>query len=417
MPQFRGDSAEFSENSTESLLKRGKRSSIPGMYRRILDLGSLAAKKSLFLFGPRSTGKTTLLGQQFPQERVINLLRSAVFLPLSQEPSRLSELIRAMPPSDHPVIIDEIQKLPQLLDEVHDLIETRGLRFILTGSSARKLKKSGVNLLAGRAWQCDLFPVCSVEIGEVDLDSYLLYGGMPQVLTSSYKIEELDAYINTYLKEEIMAESLVQNLGRFTSFLRLAALSNAQQVNFANISRDTGVPATSVRAWFDILQDSFIGFLLEPWQSPKRKAVATAKFYFFDVGVANFLAGFHVLPRNSVEYGNAFEHFIAMELRAWLSYQRIKKGLYYWRTREGIEVDFIVGTELAIEVKAASRVHAADLKGLRALVDEHDFRHRILVCMEEQSRVTEDGIRILPWRRFLKDLWEGGFLSEAASRT
>lgn len=375
------------------------------MYRRILDIASLAEKKSLFLFGPRSTGKTTLLLQQFPPERIINLLRSTVFLPLSQDPGRLADYIRAMPYPEQPVVIDEIQKLPQLLDEVHDLIESRGLRFILTGSSGRKLRRSGVNLLAGRAWQTDLFPLCSAEIGDVDLDSYLLYGGLPQVLTSADPQEELDAYINTYLREEIMAESLVQNLAHFSSFLRVAALANAQQVNFANLSRDTGVPASSVRGWFGILQDSFVGFLLEPWQGPKRKAVATAKFYFFDVGVANFLAGFHALPRGGAEYGAAFEHFIAMELRAWLSYSRTKERLCYWRTREGLEVDFILGTRLAVEAKATSRVHPADLKGLRALAAEQPFAERILVCQEELERLTEDGIRIMPWRKFLKELW------------
>lgn len=310
-----------------------------------------------------------------------------------------------MPKTDQPVVIDEIQKLPELLDEVHDLIETRGLRFILTGSSGRKLKRSGVNLLAGRAWQCDLFPLCSAELGDFDLDTYLLYGGLPQVLTSSDPVEELDAYINTYLKEEIMAESLVQNLAHFSSFLRIAALGNAQQINFANISRDTGVSAASVRAWFGILQDSFIGFLLEPWQGPKRKAVATAKFYFFDVGVANFLSGFHALPQDSAMFGTAFEHFIAMELRSWLSYRRIKERFCYWRTREGLEVDFIIGRKLAIEVKASIRVHSRDLKSLRALAQEEHFEERILVCREEQERTTEDGIRILPWRRFLKELW------------
>jgi uncharacterized protein len=170
------------------------------MYQRLLDISAPSRKKSLFLFGPRSTGKTTLLRQQFPQERIINLLRSAIFLPLSQEPGRLSELIRGMPPSDQPVVIDEIQKLPQLLDEIHDLIEEKCIRFVLTGSSARKLKKSSVNLLAGRAWQADLFPLCSAELGETNLDSYLLYGGLPQVVGSPDPQEELDAYINTYLK-------------------------------------------------------------------------------------------------------------------------------------------------------------------------------------------------------------------------
>jgi uncharacterized protein len=207
-----------------------------------------------------------------------------------------------------------------------------------------------------------------------------------------------------------MAESLVQNLAHFSSFLWIAALGNASQLNYANISRDTGVPVTSVRGWFDILKDSFIAFFLEPWQSPKRKAVATAKLYFFDVGVANFLAGFHALPRNSAEYGAAFEHFIAMELRAWLSYSRTKMPLCYWHTREGLEVDFLVGTQLAVEVKASARVHPSDLKGLRALAEEGQFGNRILVCTEEAARTTEDGIRILPWRQFLRELWDGTIL-------
>ncbi|MDZ7793852.1 MAG: AAA family ATPase [Spirochaetia bacterium] len=257
----------------------------------MLDLPTLAQKKSLFLFGPRSTGKTTLLRAQFPGERIINLLRSGVAIPLSHNPGELRELINAMPDSDLPVIIDEIQKIPALLDEVHDLIEERGLRFILTGSSARKLRRGGVNLLAGRAWQCNLFPLCSAQFHQDDLNRYLLYGGLPQVVDSEDPLEELDAYINTYLTEEIMAESLVQNLVHFSAFLRVAALSNSQQINFANVSRDTGVPASSVRAWFKILNDNFTGFMLDPWHSPGRKAVATAKFYFFDTGVANFLAG------------------------------------------------------------------------------------------------------------------------------
>ncbi|GAB6089224.1 ATP-binding protein [Spirochaeta dissipatitropha] len=375
------------------------------MYKRILDLSALAHKKSFFLFGPRSTGKTTLLKARFPSERIINLLRSSVSIPLSHNPGQLRELINAMPDSDLPVVIDEIQKIPQLLDEVHDLIEEHGLRFILTGSSARKLRRGGVNLLAGRAWQANLFPLCSAEIGQMDLDRYLLYGGLPQIVDSPEPLEELDAYINTYLTEEIMAESLVQNLVHFSAFLKVAALSNSQQINFANVSRDTGVPASSVRAWFKILTDSFAGFMLDPWRSPGRKAVATAKFYFFDTGVANFLAGKHSLNRNSADFGIAFEHFIAMELRAWLSYRRHKKSLQYWRTRDGLEVDFIVENLLAVEVKAATRVHPSDLKGLRALAEEADFPQRIIVSMEEHPRTTSDGIQIMPWQHFLQNLW------------
>ena len=297
------------------------------MYARTLDVREIAARKSLFLFGPRSTGKTTLLKAQFDARAVVNLLRSSEYLPLAESPSRLREIVaegRADASIDPPVVvIDEIQKLPALLDEVHDLIETRGIHFVLSGSSGRKLKDSGVNLLGGRAWQANLFPLTSAEVPDFDLGRYLLHGGLPQVYDSEYPEEELDAYVNTYLREEIRGEALVRNFVHFARFLNVAALCSGQQLNFANVSRDTGVPATSVSSYFEILADTFIGFLVLPWRgSRRRKAVATAKFYFFDVGVANFLRGISVLNRNSSEYGIAFEHFIAMELRSYLSYRR-----------------------------------------------------------------------------------------------
>ena len=218
--------------------------------------------------------------------------------------------------------------------------------------------------------------------------------------------EELDAYVNTYLAEEIRGEALVQNFTHFARFLNVAAVSNGQQLNFANVSRDTGVPATSVRSYFDILADTFIGFLLQPWRgSRRRKAVATAKFYFFDVGVANFLRGIRTLNRNSSEYGIAFEHFIAMELRSYLSYRRIRSELTYWRTQSGIKVDFLVGSSAAIEVKASSRVSDRDLRGLRALAEEDGFHSLVLVSFDELDRRTDDRIRLLHWRTFLAELW------------
>ena len=381
------------------------------MYRRTLDVRKLAERKSLFLFGPRSTGKTTLLRAQFDSRAIVNLLRSSVYLPLAENPSRLREVVaegRADASSGRPVVvIDEIQKLPQLLDEVHDLIETERVHFVLSGSSGRKLKRSGVNLLGGRAWQANLLPLTSAEIPELDLGRYLLHGGLPQVYGAEYPEEELDAYVNTYLREEIRGEALVQNFVHFARFLNVAAVCNGQQLNFANVSRDTGVPATSVRSYFDILADTFIGFLLQPWRgSRRRKAVATAKFYFFDVGVANFLRGISALNRNSSEYGIAFEHFIAMELRSYLSYRRrLRSELTYWRTQSGIKVDFLVGSTAAIEVKASGRVTDRDLKGLRALAEEGSGTASFLVSFDELDRRTEDGIRLLHWRTFLAELW------------
>ena len=363
----------------------------------------------MFLFGPRSTGKTTLLRAQFDACAVVNLLRSSEYLPLAESPARLREIVaegRADASTDPPVVvIDEIQKLPALLDEVHDLIETQGIHFVLSGSSGRKLKRSGVNLLAGRAWQANLFPLTSAEIPEFNLGRYLLHGGLPQVYDSDYPEEELDAYVNTYLREEIRGEALVHNFVHFARFLNVAAVCNGQQLNFANVSRDTGVPATSVRSYFDILADTFIGFLVQPWRGSRRKAVATAKFYFFDVGVANFLRGVGVLHRNSSEYGIAFEHFIAMELRSYVSYRRLRLELTYWRTQSGVEVDFLVGSASAIEVKASARVSGRDLRGLRALADEGSTAVRFLVSFDELDRRTDDGIRLLHWRTFLTNLW------------
>lgn len=372
---------------------------------------SLAAKKSLFLFGPRSTGKTTLLKAQFREDAIINLLKSSTFLALSQNPSAIAGMAKEIRRTSSTVIIDEIQKLPVLLDEVHNLIESENIRFILTGSSARKLKRSGVNLLAGRAWQCNMFPLSSAEIENFDLDRYLLFGGLPQVYDSTYQGEELDAYVNTYLKEEIKEEALVQNFVHFCRFLRVAALSNTEQLNFANVSQETGIPASSVRSYFEILSDTFVGFLLEPWRkSEKRKAVATAKFYLFDVGVANFLNGVTALNRNSAEFGKAFEHFIAMELRCHISYRRTKKELAFWRTQSGTEVDFLIGDDTAIEVKSTGKVTDKHLKGLRALKEENMIRQFILVSLDEVERETPDGIRILFWESFLRKLWNDSLL-------
>ncbi|HQL31794.1 MAG TPA: ATP-binding protein [Treponemataceae bacterium] len=383
------------------------------MYNRILDVHSLSLKKSFFLFGPRSTGKTTLLRSLFSEDAIINLLVSSTYIPLAASPSRLADMIRERSKKNQVIVIDEIQKLPALLDEIHNLIETTNIHFILTGSSARKLKRSGVNLLAGRAWQANLFPLVYPEITDFNLDRYLLYGGLPQVYASDYPDEELDAYVRTYLQEEIQAEALVQNLPQFSRFLKTAAVSNTEQINFSNIASNSGIPASTVRSYFDILSDTFTGFLLESWQaSEKRKAVATAKFYFFDTGVANFLCGRTSLEPSSAEYGKAFEHFIALELRAWISYRRNRLELRYWRTKSGTEVDFLVGEEIAIEVKAAHTISDKHLKGLRALAEERIIATYILVSFDTENRETEDGIRCLHWSTFLEELWSGALRDE-----
>ena len=376
------------------------------LFARLLDMRALVAHKSFFLFGPRSTGKTTLLRDQFAPEAIINLLRAAEYFPLAQNPSALADRVREIRRTHPVVIIDEIQKLPVLLDEVHHLVEAESVTFVLTGSSGRKLKRGGVNLLAGRAWQAQLFPLVSAEIAEFDLDRYLLFGGLPQVYPSELPREELDAYINTYLREEILEEGAIRDLSAFSRFLSVTASVNAEQLNFSNVANDTGISASSVRAWFEILNDTFLGFLLEPWRGGlKRKTSATAKFYLFDVGVANFLKGITALDRGSDGFGRAFEHWVAMELRAYLSYRRIKRPLTFWRTYTGIEVDFVIDGLCAIETKATARVSGKHLRGLRGFADEAPGVPRILVSLDENDRTTEDGIRLLHWRRFVELLW------------
>lgn len=379
--------------------------------KRFLTLKDLISKKSLFLFGPRSTGKTTLLKDEFGSENLINLLRGDVFLRLSQNPSEVREIIEsiAKKQSNAIIIIDEIQRIPELLNEVHDLIESTDYRFILTGSSARKLKRGGVNLLAGRAWQTNLFPLTANEIGDhFNLEKYLLYGGLPQVNTSQYPIEELDAYINTYLKEEIKEESLVQNLGNFSRFLKFAAISNCKSINYSSLSQETGIPASTIRSFFEILSETFLGFTLSPWQeSKKRRPVSTGKFYFFDVGVANYLRETRSLDKNSSSFGDIFEHWIAMELRAYISYKRIKKELMFWRTLDKVEVDFIIENECAIEVKSSSKIIQKHLKGLNCLISEGGFKNYIMVSFDPIEKTTKEKIRCIPWNIFIKELWAG----------
>jgi predicted AAA+ superfamily ATPase len=380
-------------------------------YQRNLDIKSLIQKKSFFLFGPRSVGKTSLLKYEFKLEQIINLLRSEIYLRLATNPSELHQMVDYIlqVTGDKIVIIDEIQKLPILLDEVHELIESKNISFILTGSSARKLKRGGVNLLAGRAWQANLFPLTSHEIEDFSLEKYLLLGGLPQVYTSSYPNEELDAYINTYLKEEIKEEALVQNFINFSRFLKLAAFTNGQQLNYASVASDTGIPANTVRQYFDILEETFIGFTLFPWkESQKRKSIAIGKFYFFDIGVAHFLRGIKELNAGSDDFGRAFEHFIALELRAYLSYSRSKKQMYFWRTKSKVEVDFIIDGKIAIEVKASAKISDKYLKGLRYLKEENMIDSFFLVSLDKVERITADGIQIMHWQSFLTKLWDGG---------
>jgi uncharacterized protein len=375
---------------------------------RFLQLDGLLAKKSIFLLGPRSTGKTSLIKHQLdPELLYVNLLRGDVFMRLNNRPWELEEIVAARTSQSNVVIIDEIQRIPELLNEVHRLIEEQKIKFLLTGSSARKLKKQGVNLLAGRAWRAELFPLTSIEILDFDLNKYLKYGGLPQVYLSESPEEELAAYVDTYLNEEIKAESLVRNLSCFTRFLETAALTSGTMLNFNSLSNDVGVPASTVREYYQILEDTLIGFTLPAWtKTTKRKAISTAKFFLFDVGVRNQLAQIRHLEPRSELYGNAFEHFIGCELRAFLSYHRNNSTLCYWQAKNGQEVDFIIGDEVAIEIKTAAQAQDKHLKGLLALKEEMICKKYYLVSFDRVHRRIQD-IEILHWQDFLQLLWDG----------
>lgn len=373
-------------------------------YPRTLPIETLIQHKSLFLFGARQTGKSTLLRARFPQARTINLLEANTFREVSARP----ELIRqSLKPEDRLIIIDEIQKLPELMDEVHLMIEQAPeRRFILTGSSARSLKRGGANLLAGRAWVCKLHSLTSPELNFERLTERLTRGSLPAVIDSPFYTEDLQAYVGTYLQEEIVAEGLQRGIGQFSRFLEVAGLCSGEQLNFTAVANDTGVPAKVIREYYQILEDTLLGHLVPAYQkTQKRKAMATARFYLFDVGIANILTKRGKIEPGSEAYGKALEHLIFLELRSYLDYRRLPHALTYWRSRSGLEVDFVVGDQIGIEVKGTRKVHTSDYKGLNALSEEAPLRRKIIVANESTYRRLDNGIEIIPVTEFLRSLW------------
>jgi len=374
--------------------------------RRILNLKSLLKKKSFFLFGPRQVGKSYLIKKQLSDcALIINLLDNELSYRLQQDPSYLKALIDSKTKNQKYVVIDEIQRIPELLNWVHLFIEAKKITFLLTGSSSRKLKRKNVNLLAGRAWNAELFPLSWYEIPAFSLKKRLLYGSLPSVYLSKEPLEELKAYITNYLIAEVQTEGLVRKLPQFHSFLKGAALSNTQILNFSKIGNDYGLPPSSVRDYYEILQDLLIGFMMNPWKkSQKRKAVSKSKFCFFDIGLAHVLCDVKMLNEYSDFYGRSFEHFIACEIKTYLSYFRKDEPLQYWQSRYGHEVDFIVGDHTAIEVKSSKRISKSDLKPLKMLSEEKSFKKFFIVSRDEIS-AKFDSIYSLHWKIFLKKLW------------
>jgi predicted AAA+ superfamily ATPase len=378
------------------------------MYERILPLENLVEHRSLFLLGARQTGKRTLVRSTFPSSVFFDLLEADTFRELSARPEYMRQTI---PSGTRLVVIDEVQKLPSLLDEVHLLVERdKRLRFVLTGSSARKLKRGGANLLAGRAWTARLHPLVHAEVGRGRLNDRLSRGSLPSVLDSPAPHEDLRAYVGTYLQEEIRAEGLTRSIENFSRFLAVAGLCNGEQLNYTEVGNDAGVPPRTVREYFQMLEDTLVGYQLPAYQKTvKRKPVATSKFFFFDVGVANTLLKRSAVTPGSEVYGRALEHLIFLELKAWLDYRRIDSTLAYWRSRSQIEVDFVIGDHIAIEVKGKARVTQRDLGGLRALGEELPLERRILVCTEPRRRWDGD-VEIVPVEDFLDDLWSDALL-------
>ena len=367
------------------------------------------ADRSAFLWGPRKTGKTTLLRQQFPKACWIDLLDYDQFLSLSQRPTRLRQILEAQ--TSKTVVIDEVQKIPPLMDEIHWLIENRTYQFILCGSSARKLRRRESGLLGGRAWRYELYPFVTNELAHFDLDKALLYGPIPAHYLSSNSEMDLRGYVQDYLKEEIQAEALTRNLPAFSKFLRSASITNGMLLNYSNAARDAGVSVKTIREYYQILEDTLIGRQLTAWRkSRKRRLIETAKFFFFDTGIVSSLLERRSLIPGTWEYGRAFEHFILQECWAYRHYSKIEFPITFWRTASGSEVDLILGdADVAIEVKSSTSIGDRP-KGLHLFHEEHKCRKSFVISKEQHPRKISSEITVLPWQDFCERLWAGDIL-------
>ncbi len=365
------------------------------------------------LLGPRATGKSTWLGQVLPDAHVWDLLDTRLALALARDPSSFAREVDALPAKAW-VIVDEVQKVPALLDEVHRLDGKQGRRFVLSGSSARKLKRGGANLLAGRALRLDMFPLVSAELGApLPLDR-LRFGCLPRVAGLERPRAYLESYVDTYLREEVQAEALTRNIGGFSRFLEIAARQNGQVTNTANISRDAQVARQTVQGYFDVLVDTLLGFWLPAWKLKRAtKLVAHPKFFFFDSGVARALSGRLPWPPTPEEEGTLFETYLLHELRAFLSYSGLKYPVSYFRTHDGVEVDVVLETAkgyLALEFKCARDWRASHQSGFRRLKEELRGLRCVGVFTGER-RQKADASEVLPYAAFLKALWDGTLIT------
>ncbi|MCL2041360.1 MAG: DUF4143 domain-containing protein [Bacteroidales bacterium] len=374
------------------------------MIKRILDLDN-ADNDSVFVWGARQVGKTTLIRETYPDAVYYDLLRAKDFERLLRNPSLLGDDLATLNDGDT-VIIDEVQKIPQLLDEVHSLIFRKNIRFILSGSSPRKLKRHGANMLGGRALREVLYPLVSAEIPDFDIHKAVRYGTLPRHYLTSDPWKRLGAYVGVYLNEEIREEALSRRLRTFSQFMEMAAFSNGEVVVYKNIAQDCGIDYRTVKDYFDILIDTLVGYMIPSFtHTKKRRAIQSPKFYYFDVGIANYLRNRRNIQLGSADFGHAFEHFIIQELIAYIGYNDVPEQLSYWRTNSGYEVDAIIGNgRVAIEIKATEEIQSRHTKGLKAFQEEYPDCRLIAVSFDVRPRIS-NGVEIYPATVFLNKLW------------
>jgi len=376
------------------------------MYDRFFDIEN-QLDEAMFLFGARQVGKSTLLQSRFKDAIYYDLLIPSVRKSFKRNPDLFKEAL-CTKPAGTLVIVDEIQKVPELLDLVHWLMVNNGIRFILSGSSARKLKKSRANTLGGRAQPRTLYPLVWKEVTDFQLDKAVQNGMIPRHYLVDNATDRIEAYVDVYIREEILDEATVQDIDAFERFMEVAAISDGEMLNYANVATDCGVSAKTVKAYYQILYDTLLGYEIPAYRKAvKRQIVQSPKFYYFDVGLANYLMGRHSIKRGTDDYGHAFEHLIMQELIAYRGYCRRREEISYWHTYNNQEVDAIIGdARVAIEIKSSEQIKSRHKSGLKAFKDEHPDCRLILVSNDPITRKSAD-IELIYVHEFLRMLWNG----------
>lgn len=379
------------------------------MYKRIFDIEN-QLDEAMFLFGGRQVGKSTLLKERFQGAIYYDLLKSDLRRRLRRNPELFRNALMKEPEGTL-VVVDEIQKVPDLLDEVHLLMFEKHLKFILSGSSARKLKKEGANTLGGRAAKRTLYPLVWPEIPDFNIDHAVQNGMIPPHYAVKDATDRLEGYVDLYLREEIQEEALVQNIDNFTRFMEVAAVSDGEMINYENIASDCGISAKTVKAYFKILYDTLIGYEIPAYTKVvKRRVNQAPKFYYFDVGLANYLMGRYNLKRGTDDFGHAFEHYVVQEILAYRGYFKRREKISYWHTYTGLEVDLVIGdADVAIEIKSSEEVRPRHKTGLNAFKEEHPDCRLILVSLDPITRTSSE-VELIYILDFLKMLWNGEIL-------